>query len=69
MSGFEVEEQLRNSPQPMPVIIITGHDTPEAQRRALAAGAAAYLRKPSTTKCCSMPSRARLPAREGAPAP
>ena len=46
MNGFEVEEKLRDSPHPMPVIIITGHDTPESQRRALASGAAAYLRKP-----------------------
>ena len=46
LSGFDLQLQLRDSPQPPPVVIITGHDTPEAQKRALAAGAVAYLRKP-----------------------
>lgn len=46
VSGFELQAQLRASPQPLPVIVITGHDTPESQKRALAAGAVAYLRKP-----------------------
>ena len=30
----------------MPVIIITGHDSPEAKEQALGLGAVAYLRKP-----------------------
>ena len=30
----------------MPVVIITGHDTPEARARALRLGAKAYLCKP-----------------------
>jgi FixJ family two-component response regulator len=43
MSGFEVLAQLRGR---LPVVVITGHDTPEAEARSLAGGAAAYLRKP-----------------------
>jgi two-component system, LuxR family, sensor kinase FixL len=30
----------------IPVVVITGHDTPEAQARAMKGGAVAYLRKP-----------------------
>jgi len=30
----------------VPVVVITGHDTPESRARALASGAAAYLLKP-----------------------
>ena len=43
ISGFEVLAQLQPH---FPVVVITGHDSPEAQARALQAGAAAYLRKP-----------------------
>lgn len=46
MNGFEVQEQLRRSPQPVPVVVITGHHTVEARQRALEAGAVDYLRKP-----------------------
>ena len=43
LSGFEVMARLERR---RPVVIITGHDSPEAEARALAGGAAAYLRKP-----------------------
>jgi len=48
MSGFEIQTQLaaQDGGQKIPVVIITGHDTPDAKTRVLAAGAAAYLRKP-----------------------
>ena len=52
MSGFEIQTQLAarvaqdGDGQKIPVVIITGHDTPDAKTRVLAAGAAAYLRKP-----------------------
>jgi len=46
-SGFDVQSTLSSDPiGRVPVIIITAHDSPEAQQRALAGGAAAYLRKP-----------------------
>lgn len=47
MTGFEVQERLAEARVPVPVIVITGHDSPEARERALAAGAAAYLCKPA----------------------
>jgi FixJ family two-component response regulator len=46
LSGFDVQARLRDDADVLPVVTITGHDTPESQQRALAGGAKAYLRKP-----------------------
>ena len=46
MDGQQILERIRRMPEPVPVIIITAHDTDEARTRCLAAGAAAYLSKP-----------------------
>lgn len=46
MSGFEVQAQLNQTEYSIPIVVITGHDTPESRSRILAGGAAAYLRKP-----------------------
>jgi FixJ family two-component response regulator len=46
LSGFEVQTRLAESDAPVPVVIITGHDSDETRDRALAAMPAAYLRKP-----------------------
>jgi len=46
MSGFEVQGVLAQRHAGVPVVIITGHDTPEARTRALGLGAKAYLCKP-----------------------
>lgn len=46
MSGFEVQSALALAHAGVPVVIITGHDTPEARTRALRLGAKAYLCKP-----------------------
>jgi FixJ family two-component response regulator len=46
MSGFDIQERLRTEQNPIPVVVITGHDSTESQQRALSAGAVAYLRKP-----------------------
>ena len=46
MSGFEVRARLASADVRVPVVIITGHDTPENRQRAEAGGAAAYLLKP-----------------------
>jgi FixJ family two-component response regulator len=45
-TGFDVQRQLSQRPQAVPVIIITGDDTPETRSRALALGARDYLCKP-----------------------
>jgi CheY-like chemotaxis protein len=50
MSGFEVHAALRAIEPPLPVVVITGHDSPETRQRALDGGAAAYLRKPIDEK-------------------
>jgi FixJ family two-component response regulator len=46
VTGFEVQCRLAKMGKRIPVIVITGHDTPEARARALSNGAAAYLLKP-----------------------
>jgi len=46
MSGFEIQSRLAKSADPLPVVIITGHDSNEARAGALAAHPVAYLRKP-----------------------
>jgi FixJ family two-component response regulator len=46
LNGFDVQARLRQSRDPPPVVVITGHDTAESKRRVIDGGAAAYLRKP-----------------------
>jgi FixJ family two-component response regulator len=46
VTGFEVQARLAKRAKRIPVVVITGHDTPEARARALGNGAAAYLLKP-----------------------
>ena len=46
MSGFDVQGALAVGHAAVPVVVITGHDTPESRARALKLGAKAYLCKP-----------------------
>jgi CheY-like chemotaxis protein len=46
VDGFEVLGQLARDRVAVPVIVITGHDTPGSRARALRGGAQAYLCKP-----------------------
>ena len=46
MSGFDVQDRMRASGARIPVVMITGNDSPGAEGHALANGAHAYLRKP-----------------------
>jgi FixJ family two-component response regulator len=46
LSGFEVQERLAQAGVRVPIIVLTGHHSPEGERRVRGAGAAAYLRKP-----------------------
>ena len=46
VNGFDVQSGLAQSKARVPVVVITGHDTPESRARALEGGAAAYLLKP-----------------------
>jgi FixJ family two-component response regulator len=46
LSGFDVQQRLIDRHPDVPVVIITGHDSPAARRRALSLGARAYLSKP-----------------------
>jgi len=46
MTGFDVLAQLTETHPRVPVVVITGHDTPDAEESALHNGASAYLLKP-----------------------
>jgi FixJ family two-component response regulator len=46
VSGFDVQNALVRSGTGVPVIVITGDDSPESRERTLRSGARAYLRKP-----------------------
>jgi FixJ family two-component response regulator len=46
VSGFEVQAALVRSGFDLPVLILTGDDSPESRERTLSQGARAYLRKP-----------------------
>ncbi len=66
MSGFEVQGALALEHAGVPVVIITGHDTPESRTRALSLGAKAYLCKPVDDKALlSAISNAIDPAASG----
>ena len=46
MNGFELHERMLRENIRLPVVVITGHDTPENRARVRAAGVAACLAKP-----------------------
>lgn len=46
LNGFDVQAAITRSGTVLPVIIITGDDTPHSRERTLRNGARAYLRKP-----------------------
>ena len=46
MDGFNVQASLARKCAALPVIILTGHDLPQARERAMEGGASAFLRKP-----------------------
>ena len=46
MSGFDVQRALADGHAAVPVVVMTGHDTPESRARAVQMGAKVYLRKP-----------------------
>ena len=46
MSGFDVLKALAMREACIPVVVLTGNDTPANRARSLAAGARAYLTKP-----------------------
>ena len=50
MSGFEVQDALDRSPFPIPVVVLTGNDTPANRSRSIAHGARAFLTKPVDDK-------------------
>jgi FixJ family two-component response regulator len=52
-SGLEVLSQLAQLETHIPAVVVTGHDTPDARPRALAAGQRLIWSNRSTISCCS----------------
>ena len=50
MSGFDVQEALSSRSAQIPVVVLTGNDTPANRSRSLANGARAFLCKPVDDK-------------------
>ena len=46
LNGFDVQVELQRMGASIPVVAMTGHDTPESRARALGNGAKAYICKP-----------------------
>lgn len=46
LDGFAVLQAVSELRPPPPVVVITGHDTPEARQRVADTGGCAFLRKP-----------------------
>jgi FixJ family two-component response regulator len=46
MSGLQLVRRLQAAHGRVPIVVITAHDEPATREQCLAAGAAAYLRKP-----------------------
>ena len=46
ISGFDVQRALKQANAQVPIVIISGDDSPETRAHALDLGARAYLRKP-----------------------
>ena len=46
VTGFDVLARLAETRAGVPVVVITGHDSPETETSALRGGALAFLRKP-----------------------
>ena len=50
LGGLDVQVLIERERFNVPVVVITGHDTPETRSRVMARGAKAYLRKPVDDK-------------------
>ena len=46
MTGLELQRELNRRSEPPPIVMITAHDAPETRRKAIEAGAVAFITKP-----------------------
>jgi FixJ family two-component response regulator len=61
MSGLDLQRAMLDSGRGRPIIFITAHDEDSARRRAIAAGALAFLSKPFTEQALIRAVRGALP--------
>ena len=47
LSGLDIQLKLGEAGKRVPVVVVTGQDTPESHQKVMDAGAVAYLRKPA----------------------
>jgi FixJ family two-component response regulator len=67
MDGLELQTQLAAAGSGIPIIFITAYDDEESRRRALRAGAVAFLGKPFTDQQLLQAIRSALRHDEGSP--
>jgi two-component system repressor protein LuxO len=65
--GLDVVRAAREMPEPMPVMVVTGHASGEIRRAALAAGAVSFMAKPFTAATLLAQIRSVLDGPERAP--
>src|SRR5262245_12629323 len=65
MSGVDIQRQLLAAKRARPIIFISAHADPVAQRQALTAGALAFLRKPCSERALIEAIRSGLSHSEG----
>ena len=46
MNGLQLQRRLAEASNPVPIVFVTAHSSPEEERQALQAGALQFLRKP-----------------------
>ena len=68
LNGLQVQERLSGLRRCLPVIFITAHEEPGVRERAIAAGAAAFVRKPFSDEVFIDTLRDAIGRGPGAPA-
>ena len=46
MNGLQLQRRLAEDSNPVPIVFVTAHSSPEEERQALLAGATQFLQKP-----------------------
>src|SRR5262249_43347055 len=67
MNGVELQRQLLAAKRELPMVFVSAHGDPVAQRQALTAGALAFLPKPFSEKALIDTIRSGLSRSEGSP--
>lgn len=69
MSGRDLQRHIAKNDNDIPVIVITGHDSPQSRTECLADGAGAYLTKPVDEKLLLSAIATAMGRQPAAPSP